>query len=262
MNKSVNAGVFLLNNLSSSTFKWLSRVLQSLTLKLMQISPFPDYICSHLLVRDAVSVQEVVWQMCTIQIQDLFFFDSLFLKFKYIHHSTMVKHVQNVDTLERPGKRARIQSISRGVLSAKETLQKSKAKQPKPQARLAETSPQRTASSIKGKEKAIDQPLALLKRQKRSTDNISLPTSFKVVAGSYEKLLYGLNGTITVDDHSNLQFHLKPIFIFPAHVSCIKTVAASPQGGKWLATGSADEIVKVWDLRRRKEIGGLMHHEG
>jgi len=51
-------------------------------------------------------------------------------------------------------------------------------------------------------------------------------------------------------------------FIFPAHVSCIKAVAASPHGGKWLATGSADEIIKIWDLRRRKEIGGLMHHEG
>jgi len=39
-------------------------------------------------------------------------------------------------------------------------------------------------------------------------------------------------------------------------------VAASPQGGKWLATGSGDEIIKVWDLRRRKEVGGLMQHEG
>ncbi|KAJ7623718.1 WD40-repeat-containing domain protein, partial [Roridomyces roridus] len=90
-----------------------------------------------------------------------------------------------------------------------------------------------------------------------------LPTSFKVVAGSYEKLLYGLEGSVAYDaDTSTLSFDLKPVFIFPAHVSCIKAVAASPHGGKWLATGSADEIVKVWDLRRRKEIGGLMHHEG
>ena len=55
---------------------------------------------------------------------------------------------------------------------------------------------------------------------------------------------------------------LRPIFIFPAHVSCVKAVSGSPMGGKWLATGSVDEIVKVWDLRRRKEIGGLMQHEG
>jgi protein MAK11 len=90
----------------------------------------------------------------------------------------------------------------------------------------------------------------------------SLPSTFKVIAGSYEKLLYGLEGTVTLNETSKPQFHLKPIFIFPAHVSCIKSVAASPGGGKWLATGSADEIIKVWDLRRKKEIGGLMHHQG
>lgn len=89
----------------------------------------------------------------------------------------------------------------------------------------------------------------------------SLPSTFVVVAGSYEKLLYGLEGHVTFEK-DRLKFDLEPIFIFPAHVSCIKAVAASPDGGKWLATGSADEIVKVWDLRRRKEIGGLMQHEG
>ena len=91
-----------------------------------------------------------------------------------------------------------------------------------------------------------------------------LSSSFKVIAGSYERLLYGLQGTVSVVSpaSSELQWTLKPIFIFPAHVSCIKSVAASPQGGKWLATGSGDEIIKVWDLRRRKEVGGLMQHEG
>lgn len=94
------------------------------------------------------------------------------------------------------------------------------------------------------------------------THNESLPATFKIIAGSYEKLLYGLEGTILPDVDQEYKFDLKPIFIFPAHVSCIKAVAASPMGGKWLATGSADEIVKVWDLRRKKEIGGLMHHQG
>lgn len=92
-----------------------------------------------------------------------------------------------------------------------------------------------------------------------------LPSSFKIIAGSYERLLYGLQGTVSAsspDAPLKLEWTLKPIFIFPAHVSYIKTVAASPQGGKWLATGSGDEIIKVWDLRRRKEVGGLMQHEG
>ena len=92
----------------------------------------------------------------------------------------------------------------------------------------------------------------------------SQPSSFKVIAGSYERLLYGLQGTVSVVSpaSSEFQWTLNPIFIFPAHVSCIKSVAASPQGGKWLATGSGDEIIKVWDLRRRKEVGGLMQHQG
>ncbi|PBK69109.1 WD40 repeat-like protein [Armillaria solidipes] len=102
----------------------------------------------------------------------------------------------------------------------------------------------------KGKQKAVPQ-----------NEPSTLPSTFKIVAGSYEKLLYGLEGRVSGDD-DKLEFHLKPIFIFPAHVSCIKAVAVSPSGGKWLATGSSDEIVKVWDLRRKKEIGGLMHHEG
>ncbi len=131
---------------------------------------------------------------------------------------------------------------SRAVLSktSKRDVNKSAAK------RLGDVSPE---SATFGKEKL--EP--------------SLSSSFKVIAGSYERLLYGLQGTVSVvspEKSSELQWTLKPMFIFPAHVSCIKSVAASPQGGKWLATGSGDEIIKVWDLRRRKEVGGLMQHEG
>lgn len=113
-------------------------------------------------------------------------------------------------------------------------------------------------SSTKGKQKA-KQSMKLVS----DTSHTSLPTSFKVIAGSYEKLLYGFDGSVSLDEtNDGYMFELQPIFIFPAHASCIKAVAASPNGGKWLATGSADEVIKVWDLRRKKEIGGLMHHEG
>lgn len=114
----------------------------------------------------------------------------------------------------------------------------------------------------KGKEKEVSATSKPKTKRKIREEIPQLPTTFKVVAGSYEKLLYGLEGSVTLDSESKLKFDLNPTFIFPAHVSCIKAVAASPHGGKWLATGSADEIIKVWDLRRRKEIGGLMHHEG
>ena len=101
-------------------------------------------------------------------------------------------------------------------------------------------------------------------RQKASRSTLPPPSAFKLVTGSYEKLLYGLEGSITLGagDGDRISVSLKPTFIFPAHVSCVKAVAGSPMGGKWLATGSVDEIVKVWDLRRKKEVGGLMQHEG
>ncbi|CCO30449.1 hypothetical protein BN14_04478 [Rhizoctonia solani AG-1 IB] len=90
------------------------------------------------------------------------------------------------------------------------------------------------------------------------------PSIFKIVVGTYEKLLYGLEGYVKDDPESDgeLSVTLTPVFIFPAHVACVRAVAASPQGGKWLATGSTDEIVKIWDLRRRKEVGGLVQHQG
>lgn len=95
----------------------------------------------------------------------------------------------------------------------------------------------------------------------------SHPKAFQIIAGSYEKLLYGLVGnfpsleTIQNKGEAEHDWDLKPVFIFPAHQACVKAVAAS-EGGKWLATGSTDEIVKIWDLRKRKEVGGLIQHSG
>jgi protein MAK11 len=99
------------------------------------------------------------------------------------------------------------------------------------------------------------------KRKTHATRN----EKFLVIAGSYEKNMYGLEVDVKDYQSSNPETApptVKPIFIFPAHLSCIKTVAASPEGGKFLASGSDDEFVKVWDLRRRKEIGSLSQHVG
>ncbi|CAJ0845556.1 2515_t:CDS:2 [Entrophospora sp. SA101] len=52
---------------------------------------------------------------------------------------------------------------------------------------------------------------------------------------------------------------LDPIFIFPAHIGCIKCVAVS---GRYLASGSTDEVIKLYNLKKRKELGSLLKHEG
>ncbi|KAJ3371306.1 Nuclear envelope morphology protein 1 [Kappamyces sp. JEL0680] len=79
-----------------------------------------------------------------------------------------------------------------------------------------------------------------------------------IIAGTYERLLYGLNkdSTKSLSEETAL---LVPSFIYPAHISCITAVAST---ARYLATGSTDEHIKLYDLKLRKEIGNLMHHNG
>ncbi|KAG5462701.1 MAG: WD40 repeat-like protein, partial [Olpidium bornovanus] len=90
--------------------------------------------------------------------------------------------------------------------------------------------------------------------------------AFRVIAGSYERLLYGLDARWTPETGCGggggggaQKLKLAPVFIYPSHVGCIKTVAV---GGKFLASGSSDEVIRLYDLRRRKELGVLMQHKG
>lgn len=56
------------------------------------------------------------------------------------------------------------------------------------------------------------------------------------------------------------QVRLEPVFIIPAHTGCIRTVAI---GGHFLASGSTDEIIRLYDVKKRKEYGSLGgHHSG
>lgn len=98
------------------------------------------------------------------------------------------------------------------------------------------------------------------------------PATFTVSAGSYERLLYGLSCQFepVPSTSTGVPYTLAatPVFSFPAHLSSLKSVAGSllpspgtgserKVGGKYLVSGGTDEVVKVWDLRRRKEVGTL-----
>ncbi|KAJ9474276.1 Protein MAK11 [Pseudozyma hubeiensis] len=132
-------------------------------------------------------------------------------------------------------------------------------------ARRAEEAAEKQALKKQQKGKATSktaaQPPAILIKPPTPT------STFRIVAGSYERLLYGLEASVepsSSDASSSTAFHvtLKPIFTFPAHISSIRTVATAGSDSKWLATGGTDEIVKVWDLRKRREVGQLTGHEG
>lgn len=90
----------------------------------------------------------------------------------------------------------------------------------------------------------------------------SAPRGLRIVAGSYERFLYGIEGVVHREEDGNYTVSLTPRFVFPAHVSSIRCVACAGRDSKWLATGGMDETIKVWDLRRRKEVGALTGHEG
>ncbi|CAB4390598.1 unnamed protein product [Rhizophagus irregularis] len=83
------------------------------------------------------------------------------------------------------------------------------------------------------------------------TEDKIIVKDFLIIAGSYERILYGIDahwiksGESSDDDDFSLK--LDPIFVFSAHTGCIKTVSV---GGKFLASGSTDEVIKLYNLRK------------
>jgi protein MAK11 len=45
-----------------------------------------------------------------------------------------------------------------------------------------------------------------------------------------------------------------------SHAGCVKCVAISHKGV--LASGSTDETIRLLDIKRNKELGSLVHHNG
>ncbi|KAI9152637.1 Protein mak11 [Blastocladiella emersonii ATCC 22665] len=75
----------------------------------------------------------------------------------------------------------------------------------------------------------------------------------RIVAGSYERLLFGYAlDTATAASEQ--------LFAFGAHIGCIKSVAISPRAGGVLATGGQDELIKVFSLRTMRSMGELFLH--
>ncbi|KAF7726718.1 hypothetical protein EC973_008492 [Apophysomyces ossiformis] len=98
------------------------------------------------------------------------------------------------------------------------------------------------------------------------TASITKPVSeedFRIIIGSYERVLYGINANWIASEEGKqktYKLNLEPIFIVPAHTGCIRTVAI---GRNFLASGSTDEIIRLYDVKKRKEYGSLGgHHQG
>lgn len=129
-----------------------------------------------------------------------------------------------------------------------------------------ESSLTKDTAAKKGKGKANEKSKAssntTTKSSKAPAKESPLPRTFRIITGSYERLLFGFQVKMEAHGELSSQATFTPMFSFAAHTSCITAVSAAGVDSKWLATGAGDETVRVWDLRKRKEVGGLTGHGG
>ncbi|KAM3866260.1 p21-activated protein kinase-interacting protein 1-like [Diretmus argenteus] len=76
----------------------------------------------------------------------------------------------------------------------------------------------------------------------------------ELVAGSYEQISFGYR--VCTDE---AQWTVKADFTHHAHTASISAVATNE---RFVATGSKDETIQLYDMKKRVEHGALLHHDG
>ncbi|KAM9844519.1 p21-activated protein kinase-interacting protein 1-like [Aulostomus maculatus] len=76
----------------------------------------------------------------------------------------------------------------------------------------------------------------------------------ELIAGSYEQVAFGYR--IKTDEK---EWTAKADFTHHAHNASVSAVAASE---RFVVTGSKDETVQVYDMKKKTEHGALLHHDG
>ncbi|KAJ3581985.1 hypothetical protein NHX12_016013, partial [Muraenolepis orangiensis] len=77
----------------------------------------------------------------------------------------------------------------------------------------------------------------------------------ELIAGSYEQIIFGYK--LTCDPQS--EWKATADFSHHAHTASISAVAASE---RFVVTGSKDETIQLYDLKKGVEHGALLHHDG
>uniref|UniRef100_A0A3Q2Q9R5 PAK1 interacting protein 1 n=1 Tax=Fundulus heteroclitus TaxID=8078 RepID=A0A3Q2Q9R5_FUNHE len=76
----------------------------------------------------------------------------------------------------------------------------------------------------------------------------------ELIAGSYEQITFGYR----VQTAEN-EWTAKADFTHHAHTASISAVAASE---RFVVTGSKDETIQLYDMKKRTDHGALLHHDG
>ncbi|XP_065059382.1 p21-activated protein kinase-interacting protein 1-like [Rhopilema esculentum] len=86
---------------------------------------------------------------------------------------------------------------------------------------------------------------------------IEIMGSVEVIVGTYNHVLIGIR--ISNKEESEKEWEFTPSFTDQGHDGCIKTVAS---GGKYLASGSTDETIRLYNLKKHVELGSLVQQSG
>ncbi|KAG5285497.1 hypothetical protein AALO_G00004050 [Alosa alosa] len=76
----------------------------------------------------------------------------------------------------------------------------------------------------------------------------------EVVAGSYEQISFGYHVCRDGEDWTTT-----PDFTHHAHTASLSAVASN---NRYIATGSKDETIQLYDMKKKIEQGALLHHDG
>lgn len=74
--------------------------------------------------------------------------------------------------------------------------------------------------------------------------------AFEIIVGTYEQFVLGY--TINGDD-----YQFRQTFATHSHLGSVRTVDG---GRRYLASGGADDVICLYDMRHRRESGKLTHH--
>ncbi|RUS82766.1 hypothetical protein EGW08_009466, partial [Elysia chlorotica] len=86
---------------------------------------------------------------------------------------------------------------------------------------------------------------------------VDLMQSIEIVVGTYENHLLGYK---IVTDPVNERLMLETSFTDDSHRGALRCVAISSTG--ILASSSTDDSIRIHNLKKRKEVGGLFEHNG
>ncbi|XP_057313866.1 p21-activated protein kinase-interacting protein 1-like [Hydractinia symbiolongicarpus] len=80
----------------------------------------------------------------------------------------------------------------------------------------------------------------------------------EIVVGTYNHVLFGFNFARNCEDGKE-EWQFKPLFTDQGHTGCIKSVST---GGRYLASGSTDETIRLFDMKKHLELGTLVSQSG